>query len=543
VPDIYYSPLKLNKSNTNYPFTVDTAWLYYSTNQGNFWSRARPGAGRDFLSSEPPQSIAVNYGTGAPVTCYVIFWEPDPPTPGGAGRRIKIAQGTPGAMTWRTATLPGTIHSISVDRWNSNAAYAFTNGPDFGVYRTTDAGQNWQPIKGNLPAVNHWDLVSSRINPNIMHVGTDLGVFKTTNGGANWFKFQYGLPIVPVNKMVYIPASSGDTRFDTLRISTFGRGFWQRVLSGNDPLFISTIFDRRFYNLSTSRAIANVPSGAIAVSDSGFAARTTDGGTHWTLVETGAKGNLYGTSFLNFHTAIAVGDFGTILRTTDVGKSWHFIQGPTQSALRAVQFIDEKIGWACGDGGFIIRTEDGGDSWLPLIGGKQETLHALFFLDKLNGWVAGVADNVTAVIPIFRRTSDGGKTWIPWQYPGGIINCIRFVDGKTGFAVGNGGFIMKTTNGGESWEALKSGAQLPLYGCHFISPHTGWVCGAQGIVLKTEDGGKTWEEDESGVEGGLFSIGLSGDNLLMAGEGALLRAYVMQPQARTEGRVWLSTRR
>jgi photosystem II stability/assembly factor-like uncharacterized protein len=520
---VYYTPLKLEKAYTNYLFTVTDENLYYSTNRGDSWSRACQGTGNDFLPSEPPKLLAVNWAPALEINCYVGFWEPAQPLPPGASRRIKIAHGTPGNMTWLSVNLPGNeiIHGISVDRWNSFTAYAFTDGPPFRVYRTMNYGLDWQNITGNLPDVNQWDLVTHPTYRSTLYVSTDLGVFKTTNSGETWYKFQYGLPIVAVNRMVYVPGSAPDRLGDTLRISTFGRGFWQRVLSSDDPLFVSAFFGGFFYNLAVATV---VPLSAIAVSDSGLVARTTDGGMNWTLVRTGIEKSLRGTSFSDPNTATAVGESGTILRTTDGGESWYPVKTPTKSTLHAVQFINMKEGWACGDGGSVIKTEDGGDSWSSLVEAKQEILQALFFLDSNNGWVAGTVDDLISLIPVLRRTTDGGKTWTQSKYPGGPINCIRFVDGKIGFAVGDGGLVMKTTDGGETWEPLKKvGVEVPLYGCCFSDEKTGWVCGAKGTVLKTKDGGESWMLEESGVEEELRSIALAGDKLLIAGSGVLSR--------------------
>ncbi|MCX6227105.1 MAG: hypothetical protein NTV01_20540 [Bacteroidia bacterium] len=47
-----------------------------------------------------------------------------------------------------------------------------------------------------------------------------------------------------------------------------------------------------------------------------------------------------------------------------------------------------------------------------------------------------------------------------WQNPlpqGNILNCVKFVDATTGFAVGDCGTILKTTNGGIDWIAQSPG--------------------------------------------------------------------------------------
>ena len=69
---------------------------------------------------------------------------------------------------------------------------------------------------------------------------------------------------------------------------------------------------------------------------------------------------------------------------------------------------------------------------------------------------------------------------------------VDFVDNQAGFAVGTGGTILKTTNGGVEWTALNAGNSNDLRGVQFTSPAIGWVVGHGGIIMKTTDSGATW---------------------------------------------------
>jgi photosystem II stability/assembly factor-like uncharacterized protein len=50
--------------------------------------------------------------------------------------------------------------------------------------------------------------------------------------------------------------------------------------------------------------------------------------------------------------------------------------------------------------------------------------------------------------------------------------------------VGNGGIMLKTTNGGNNWIRQSSGTGNWLYSVHFIDPLHGWVVGDFGTILK-----------------------------------------------------------
>jgi hypothetical protein len=54
------------------------------------------------------------------------------------------------------------------------------------------------------------------------------------------------------------------------------------------------------------------------------------------------------------------------------------------------------------------------------------------------------------------RTTDGGQTWTEQKFSTGkssdyILNSVYFINSLTGWAVGDGGVIMKTTDGGTTY--------------------------------------------------------------------------------------------
>src|SRR5207237_881269 len=97
------------------------------------------------------------------------------------------------------------------------------------------------------------------------------------------------------------------------------------------------------------------------------------------------------------------------------------------------------------------------------------------------------------------RTTDGGDHWA--SQPSGTtlqFRGVSFADSDNGTAVGLGGTIVRTTDGGNSWAPQSSGTSNDLFGVSFIDTNTGTaVGGACGIggestILKTTNGGNTW---------------------------------------------------
>lgn len=81
---------------------------------------------------------------------------------------------------------------------------------------------------------------------------------------------------------------------------------------------------------------------------------------------------------------------------------------------------------------------------------------------------------------------------------------IEFISQTTGFAVGNGGAFLKTTDGGQTWTAYNIGVNYALLQIQFTSPTNGYIRGGNksvgqyfGKILHTTDGGNTWNEVHS----------------------------------------------
>jgi photosystem II stability/assembly factor-like uncharacterized protein len=72
------------------------------------------------------------------------------------------------------------------------------------------------------------------------------------------------------------------------------------------------------------------------------------------------------------------------------------------------------------------------------------------------------------------------------------FNGVHFISDQSGYAVGTGGTIYKTLNGGLSWTAQSSNTTEILNDIYFITATTGYAVGDNGTIRKTTDGGTTW---------------------------------------------------
>jgi len=248
------------------------------------------------------------------------------------------------------------------------------------------------------------------------------------------------------------------------------------------------------FNQTLNGADAVSATKAWAVGLNGVIIQTTDGGTNWTLQESGTFLPLYGVDFLNEQTGVAAGGAPTgataytnlVLKTTDGGAHWT-VQTLTglPGALKAVQWADAQHAWAVGGKGIILATSDGGARWETQSSGIFPDLDTVDFLDASRGWASGVGKSLL-------KTTDGGRTWVKQFTFSTPIRAVDFVDTANGWAVGDAGTLLATTDGGASWQPIPLPATVSahtLYGLR-MNGSSGWAVGDRGTVLYYD--GSAW---------------------------------------------------
>jgi photosystem II stability/assembly factor-like uncharacterized protein len=155
------------------------------------------------------------------------------------------------------------------------------------------------------------------------------------------------------------------------------------------------------------------------------------------------------------------------------------------------------------------RINIGISSWDIQNSGTSNHLMAVCFTHADTGTVVGDGGTIL-------RTTDGGTTWTP-QISGTInsLEDVFFADANTGTVVGGGGTILHTDDGGTTWVPQTSGTSEDLSGVHFyvnpdIFPGLSWgnAVGSNGIILRTTDEGATWTPQTSGVGTWLLDVHL-----------------------------------
>ena len=257
-----------------------------------------------------------------------------------------------------------------------------------------------------------------------------------------------------------------------------------------------------------------------AVGEGGTILKTTDGGTNWSraqnLPANAQNANLWSVYFISATLGFAVGEGGTILKTTDGGTNWSRAQNlPTNAQnakLRGVYFKNNDISLAVGEGGTILRTTNGGTNWsrvqnLPA-NAQNVNLRDVFLAGGTSNkaWVVG--DKGTILHSTDAGDTAATSTWSeqnPAQNTPAVttanLHGVHFADVDNGWAVGENGAILKTTDGGDNWTLQTSGVAASLRGVHFVDDDSGWAVGENGTILSFEDGATpSWSVQQAVID-------------------------------------------
>lgn len=218
----------------------------------------------------------------------------------------------------------------------------------------------------------------------------------------------------------------------------------------------------------------------------GHVLHTSDGGATWLPQESGTIEPLLAVDFVDTNHGWAVGNFALILHTSDGGATWvRQSLGPDEDAvLNGVSFVSETEGWLAGEFGTVAHTTDGGKTWERQETGVERALFGLEFRNAKDGIAVGSAGTIVV-------TRDGGESWEQREFElRDTLLDVHF--GETyAWACGRGGYLVKRRDDG-SFEAVHVGIYVWLSSIAFSPDGTGIAVGRAGTILRTTDGGNTW---------------------------------------------------
>ncbi|HEU5294200.1 MAG TPA: YCF48-related protein [Burkholderiaceae bacterium] len=226
---------------------------------------------------------------------------------------------------------------------------------------------------------------------------------------------------------------------------------------------------------------------------------------------------------------VAVGQRGHVLLSDDQGKSWQQAEVPVSADLVAVSFPTAENGWAVGHDGVVLASSDGGRTWVRQLDGRtmgevlvkhysaggdakwlaeaqrfasqgtENPLLDVWFDDARNGYVVGAFGLVL-------RTADGGKTWEPLLHatdnPKALhLYAVRRVGGEL-YIAGEQGLLLKLDRERSRFVAITTPYQGTLFGV-VGNERVVLAFGLRGNVVRSTDRGRTWSAVSTGVPVGL----------------------------------------
>ncbi|HEY1379108.1 MAG TPA: YCF48-related protein, partial [Gemmataceae bacterium] len=230
---------------------------------------------------------------------------------------------------------------------------------------------------------------------------------------------------------------------------------------------------------------------------------TDDGGLKWSRLPSPPLPGLNCVRFFDDRTGLVAGDGSDLFpsglfATNDGGRSWHPAPGPRCPGWLACDFRDPQTGVMAGAWGRLATLRDGmfNPADVDKLGGRG--VRAV----RAQGRRAVAAGQGGLVL---LSQDSGGDRWgfadlrlAPEVMAGCDFDAVALVDQHIWVAGRPGSVVFHSPDFGRTWEALPTGQPLPLHALHFHDAQTGWAVGELGTVLATTDGGHTWTAQRRG---------------------------------------------
>ena len=214
---IFIAPYQISESDPNIIY-AGGQYIYRSEDEGDSWE-IRNGVQPLNSNGDPIYVMAI-----ATENSDVVYASTAPYN--GKG---EIYLSTDGGDNWSniTGNLPDRfINDIYVDPTSESTAYITLSGFGSGhVFKTENYGQSWEDISSNLPDLPTNAILVDPMFPNHLYLGNDLGLFYSLNGGTDWEDFNEGVQgSTIIMDLEYSPIDR------KIWAATHGRGVFRRDL-------------------------------------------------------------------------------------------------------------------------------------------------------------------------------------------------------------------------------------------------------------------------------------------------------------------------
>jgi photosystem II stability/assembly factor-like uncharacterized protein len=193
------------------------------------------------------------------------------------------------------------------------------------------------------------------------------------------------------------------------------------------------------------------------------------------------------------------------------------VKAPEHQVLQTAARAGKRI-VAIGERGLVALSDDQGKTWrqarqVPV----SVSLTALSFVDSQRGWAVGHGGVVL-------HTADGGETWA-CQADGVALARAALAEAEQGAAQRPGDATAARALT-DARRLVEDGADKPLLDVRFADARRGWVVGAYNLFFETTDGGSTWRSISTRLDNPralhLNALVVQGQTVFVAGEQGVL---------------------
>jgi photosystem II stability/assembly factor-like uncharacterized protein len=339
--------------------------IFKSTDGGNTWVWKSHGLGTPYINS-----MAVDPA--------------DPQTVYAGTYRGKVYKTVDGADHWfqssKNIQAEAIVYSMVIDPLDTENIYIGTRGisnnggpPWNGVlYRTTDAGANWEPVLTNVGGSSEEDWAYSVTLhprfPNIIFAAThEHGAYRSTNSGRDWVAINIGVTNLSGRALVVDPHSSTDNAVVYMGVWKY-TGVFKTINGGNSwYLQDNGSSEAQIYNMSIDPQNSNQ---VYASTFSIGVIKTENGGNSWFTAGL-ADEEVAGTAVnpQNPNMLFSGTNGGGLFKSTNAGDTWvHSQKGLHATRVNSVQvsWYDPQRLFACISSDGVHQTLDGGENWSQL---------------------------------------------------------------------------------------------------------------------------------------------------------------------------------
>jgi photosystem II stability/assembly factor-like uncharacterized protein len=230
---------------------------------------------------------------------------------------------------------------------------------------------------------------------------------------------------------------------------------------------------------------------------------TDDGGLHWTRLPGPPLPGLNCLRFFDDRTGLVAGDGSDLypaglFATRDGGRTWHPAPGARCPTWLACDFRDAQSGVLAGAWGRLATIRDGvfNPADVDKLGGRG--VRSV----RVHGRRA-VAAGQNGLVLLSHDTAGDRWGFADLKLPPDVMASCDFdaaalIDQHIWVVGRPGSVVLHSADFGQTWEAQPTGQSLPLHALYFLDAQTGWAVGELGTILGTTDGGKNWTVQRRG---------------------------------------------